>query len=297
MIQVSTTMSSSSRMYTVDGDFDLGFAAAPVAWGRGRWPNVDWVDGALIWVGWEHDGVAVRHVHQHQDAREITVEGMSDPCLDRVWLDAVLGFSLQMPSFTDPVINRLALRMPGLRPFANGSLFDGVIGSIVGQSISVAAAATTERRLAALVHDGVQVANRIYFPSPRANDLACLTAAEVRTTGVTWRRAEAIVAISQMHQSGDFPESPIESDDLAHTRKALREMPLVGPWTAESALLWGLGMPDIYPSGDVALLRAAKRAYDRPELTMKEMDELSEGWSPLRSWASRLLWTDLLGAA
>jgi 3-methyladenine DNA glycosylase/8-oxoguanine DNA glycosylase len=268
-----------------------------VAWGRGRWPNVDWVDGALTWVGWERDAIAIRHVRQNPGDGTLTIDGASDPILDWTWLNAVLGSSRPVPSFTDPVLIQLASRMPGLRPFANGSLFDGVISSIVGQSISVAAAATTERRLAALVHPGIDIGGRTYYPSPRASDLARLTAAEVRETGVTWRRAEAIAAIARLHEVGEFPDTPCDGDDLTKTRAALRSLPLVGPWTAESALLWGLGMPDIYPSGDVALLRAAKQAYGLPELTMKAMDRLSEGWSPWRSWAARLLWTDLLGPA
>ncbi|CAN5485813.1 hypothetical protein BH23CHL4_BH23CHL4_04360 [soil metagenome] len=286
-----------TRVYDIQGTFDLRLAAAPVAWGRGRWPNVDWVEGALTWAGWENDAVAVRRVRQGSNSAQLFIEGDSSPDLDRAWLDAILGCSRPMPAFSDHVLAGLSLRMPGLRAFANGSLFDGVISSIVGQSISVAAAATTERRLAALVHEGVMVAGRLYFPSPRGCDLAELTAADVRTTGVTWRRAEAIVAIARIHESDEFPEDPTNPVDLGQTRSALRALPLVGPWTAESAMLWGLGLPDIFPSGDVALLRAARRAYERPQMTMKEMDQLAEGWRPWRSWAARLLWTDLLGPA
>lgn len=40
--------------------------------------------------------------------------------------------------------------------------------------------------------------------------------------------------------------------------RELRKLPLVGPWTAASALLWGLGEPDAYPRGDVALLRPGR---------------------------------------
>jgi 3-methyladenine DNA glycosylase/8-oxoguanine DNA glycosylase len=289
--------STSVREFDGQGGFDLRLTAAPVAWGRGRWPNVDWIDGELVWAGWENGDVVVRQVAQHYPGGPVFVRGASNPNLDRDWLDAVLGLSHEMPAFSDPVLQRLALQMPGLRPFANGSLFDGVIGSIVGQSISVAAAATTERRLAALVHEGIEVSGRIFFPSPRAADVAHLPVEEVRSTGVTWRRAEAIVSIARLHEAGGFPPEPTLNCDLDLTRTALRALPLVGPWTAESALLWGLGMPDIYPSGDVALLRAAKRAYDRPDMTMKAMDELSRAWSPWRSWAGRLLWTDLLGGA
>ena len=88
------------------------------------------------------------------------------------------------------------------------------------------------------------------------------------------------MSIARLHESGGFPPEPTLNCDLDLTRTALRALPLVGPWTAESALLWGLGMPDIYPSGDVALLRAAKRAYDRPDMTMSN-GRAVEGMEPL----------------
>jgi DNA-3-methyladenine glycosylase II len=75
------------------------------------------------------------------------------------------------------------------------------------------------------------------------------------------------------------------------------ELPLVGRWTAESALLWGVGAPDAHPSGDIALLRAVRNAYGLPEMTLKDLDVLSEAWRPARAIAARLLWTELLGVA
>jgi 3-methyladenine DNA glycosylase/8-oxoguanine DNA glycosylase len=74
-------------------------------------------------------------------------------------------------------------------------------------------------------------------------------------------------------------------------------LPLVGRWTAESVVLWGIGAPDAHPTGDVALLRAARAAYGRPELTLKELDVLAEQWRPARGLAARLLWTELFGPA
>lgn len=79
--------------------------------------------------------------------------------------------------------------------------------------------------------------------------------------------------------------------------RELRTLPLVGPWTAASALLWGPGEPDAYPRGDVVLLRAARLAYDQDEMTMNDLDRIAEGWRPYRAIASRLLWTGLLGPA
>jgi 3-methyladenine DNA glycosylase/8-oxoguanine DNA glycosylase len=170
-----------------------------------------------------------------------------------------------------------------------------VIDSIVGQSITVLAAAVVSARLASYFHPGVQVLERIFWPSPRAEDLANADPARLRRTGVTWKRAEALVATGQAALVGGLDEANAQSsDDL---RAVLRKLPLVGPWTVESALLWGIGDDDAFPMGDVALLRAARRAYALPEMTMKEMQTRSNDWAGHRGWASRLLWIDLFGPA
>lgn len=284
------------RLHDPGHSFDLALTSGPVAWGKGRWPNVDWIDGAFLWAGWEDGDVVFRRVSQQHDGT-LKIEGTADPAGDRAWLGGLLGVDESLPHFTDPVIRQLAADMPGLRPFANGDLFDGVIGSIVGQSITVAAAATTERRLASLVHPGIERYGRRFYPSPRPQDLARTPVETIRGTGVTWRRAEAISAIAKLAMEGAFPLTATRESDESELRTFLRSLPLVGPWTAESALLWGLGLPDIYPSGDVALLRAARMIFERPEMTMKELDQLAPAWAPGRAWAARLLWTRLLGPA
>jgi 3-methyladenine DNA glycosylase/8-oxoguanine DNA glycosylase len=285
-----------SRTLRSESVFGLATTAAPVAWGRGKWPNVGWRDGVLTWVGWESGIVAVRQVRQ-ADSAAIRISGSTDPAQDRSWADSVLGFSARMPEIPDPVIADLARRFPGLRPFANGSLFEGIVGSIIGQSISVASAAAAERRLAGQVHSGVEVDDALYFPAPRIEDLAIATPADVRQAGVTWRRAEAIVAIARAWADETVPPTLLEGGEPEALYDALRTLPLVGPWTARSALLWGLGLPDIYPAGDVALLRAARCAFADPEMSMARLDDRSESWRPSRSWAARLLWLSLLGPA
>lgn len=277
------------------GPFALAETCGPVAWGRGRWPNVDWIDGRLVWVGWEAGRVVWRLVGEEPDG--LRVGGPADPGLDRGWAKGVLGTEVTCPVFADPVVERLRTRHPGLRPFAAGSLFDGLVSSIVGQSISVASAAITGARLAALFSPGVEIAGRRFWPMPRAEDLASARAELVRSSGVTWRRAEALIAVGEAFADGNLtPDgtAPVGADEL---RGILGKFPLVGPWTTESTLLWGLGVADAYPAKDAALLRAARSAYDRPGMTHPELNRTAETWRPARGWAARLLWTDLLGAA
>jgi 3-methyladenine DNA glycosylase/8-oxoguanine DNA glycosylase len=284
-----------SRMLEIEPPFSLADTCAPVAWAGGRWANQDWIDDSLIWVGREGDRVVHRVVRQDAKAKELSIEGNADPLLDRDWAVRVLGAERSMPRIVDPVLAGIAERYPGLRPHSSGSLFDGLIDSIVGQSITVLAAAVVSARLASYFHAGIELRGRNYWPSPRPADLANADPFRLRMTGVTWKRAEALVAAGQAALDGRLTEP--EEDDPDRLRAMLLRLPLVGKWTAESALLWGIGEDDAYPAGDVALLRAARRAYELPDMTMNDLNACAAEWAGHRSWASRLLWIDQFGSA
>jgi 3-methyladenine DNA glycosylase/8-oxoguanine DNA glycosylase len=283
------------RTLEIEPPFSLADTCAPVAWAGGRWANQDWVDDALVWVGREEDRVVHRVVRQGAPERELSIEGDADPLLDRDWTARVLGSGRTMPRILDPVLAAIAARYPGLRPHSSGSLFDGLIDSIVGQSITVLAAAVVSARLASYFHPGIELGGRIFWPSPRPVDLANADPFRLRMTGVTWKRAEALVIAGQAALDGRVIEPADDEPD--RLRAMLLARPLVGMWTAESAQLWGIGEDDAYPSGDVALLRAARRAYGLPEMTMKELDARAAGWVGYRAWASRLLWIEQFGSA
>lgn len=291
-----TVSADRPRLLDIEEPFSLAATCGPVAWGRGRWPSADWVDGSLNCVDWEGERVVWRRVRQRPEGG-LAIEGSADPADDAEWGRRVLGLVDVCPPFADPTIERLRRRYPGLRCWAAGSTYEGLVSSIVGQSISVAAAAVTETRLAALFAEGIELAGRSFWPLPTAEQLAEAEPALIRQSGVTWRRAEALVRIGQVAVAGQLPDAAMAASDPVGTRALLRALPLVGPWTAESALLWGLGDGDAHPTGDVALLRAARRAYALPELDLRGLDRLSEQWRPVRGWAARLLWTELLGVA
>jgi 3-methyladenine DNA glycosylase/8-oxoguanine DNA glycosylase len=286
-------VSAISREYPVDPTYSLAQTCGPVVWSRGRWSNLEWIDGSLVWVGVE--GQIVVHRRIRQDGSTLIVSGTAAADLDWSWLKRTQGVERRIPAFRDPIVTALAERFPGLRPHASGSLFDSLIGCIVGQSITVAAAAVVETRLCALFHPGVELYDRRFFAHPTPETLADASPALIRATGVTWKRAEAIVAAAQAAARGELPPNPESNPE--ETRRWLRSLPLVGPWTAESVLLWGLAESDAYPPGDAALLRAVKRAYGFEDFDHKRLNQLAEQWRPARAWASRLLWTALLGPA
>ena len=282
-----------AQLLRVPAPFDLARTTAPVWWARGRWPNVDWRNGAFYWVGWEAGRTVWRSARQ-VDARTLEISGNRACDLDPEWSASVLGTNAEMPNFDDPVLEALASQHPGLKPWSAGSLFEGVVSSIVGQSISVAAAATTERRLFELFNDGIDIDGRRYWPAPRPAQLATSSAEQIRTSGVTSKRAEALVAVGSLFDTATVGDPGLPQASPHVGGDVLLAVSGIGPWTVRSALLWGIGEADAHPTGDVALLRAARKHYSHVA-TLKDLDRLSEQWKPSRGWAARLLWLDLLG--
>ncbi|MDQ3653533.1 MAG: hypothetical protein M3457_00445, partial [Chloroflexota bacterium] len=162
---------------------------------------------------------------------------------------------------------------------------------------SVAAAAVTQAKLAALFAEPVTIEGEPYRPLPHPSQLAGSTDDLIRTSGVTWKRAAAIRFAARELLAGNLPTDDFAREQPEAAVTELMKLPLVGRWTAESVVLWGVGAPNAHPTGDVALLRAARLAYGQPEMTLKELDVLAEQWQPARGLAARLLWTDLFGPA
>lgn len=271
----------------------LPLSCAPAAWAGGRWPNEEWAVGCYWWVGHDGGAVAIRRVEAHPDGLQVT--GTGDAAAHERWARRVFAAAPLEYLEADPVIAGIAGKARGLAALCNGSLFDGAVMSIVGQSISLASAGITAGRLAALFHVGFDVAGRRMWPLPSAADLADAEPAFVRQSGVTGKRAEALVRLGRAFADGDIADHP--GDDVGRAAAALLALPGVGPWTVASALLWGLGEPDAFPAGDAALLRAARRAYDEPEMDHAALNRRAEEWRPARAVAARLLWLDLFGSA
>jgi len=69
----------------------------------------------------------------------------------------------------------------------------------------------------------------------------------------------------------------------------LRELPGVGPFTAEAVWLRGCGIVDELPSSEEVSVTAARDMYSRAEMTHDQLVELAEAWRPFRMWATVLL--------
>jgi DNA-3-methyladenine glycosylase II len=65
----------------------------------------------------------------------------------------------------------------------------------------------------------------------------------------------------------------------------------IGPWTAGIYTLRILRRPDVWPQGDLALLKALKDVKDLESIPDNTTaSKIAEAWSPWRSVAAHILW-------
>ena len=81
-------------------------------------------------------------------------------------------------------------------------------------------------------------------------------------------------------------------DILRNPERKVTEIPGIGPWTAQGALIIALGREDVVLPGDLALRKAVRGTYRLDHLpTEEEVLVIAEKWRPYRSLATAYLFS------
>jgi DNA-3-methyladenine glycosylase II len=156
--------------------------------------------------------------------------------------------------------------------------FAGLVAMIVSQQVSVASANAITARL-----------HGAFSPLDAANVLAAEEAA-LKACGLSEAKMRALKALAEATTNGlDLAGLAALEAEAAHN--ALVAVKGIGPWTADLFLLFCLGHPDAFPSGDLALQEAARLALGRRKRPdARQLEAIAERWRPLRGVAALLLW-------
>jgi DNA-3-methyladenine glycosylase II len=168
-------------------------------------------------------------------------------------LQRMLGTQVDLRAFydfavQDAQLNRLVHRFRGAKPPRFPSIFEALVNGISCQQLSLTVGITLLNRLAE--HCGLAAGSSLYcFPRPQ--DLVKITPAEFRRLGYSANKSRALLELSDAIVDGRLNlETLVERDDQEITR-VLLEMRGIGRWTAEYALLRGVGRIDLFPGDDV----------------------------------------------
>ena len=159
-----------------------------------------------------------------------------------------------------------------------GTLFYTLVCSIIDQQVATLAADAIKGRVANL------------FGEITPENLKNATIEQLRSCGMSQRKAEYILGITELANAGklDFDELDKLSD--AEITKRLLKIRGVGPWTVEMLLMFCFCRADVTSFGDLAIRRGVMNLYNLKELTEEKFRRLAKRWSPYGTVASLYLW-------
>jgi DNA-3-methyladenine glycosylase II len=109
--------------------------------------------------------------------------------------------------------------------------------------------------------------------------------------GFSRQKACCCRELSKAILEGELNLETLQELDDNSVRAELMAIKGIGPWTANIYLLLALLRPDIWPSGDLALAKAAQEIKNLPSVpTSESLHEIAQQWKPWRAVAARILW-------
>ena len=98
-----------------------------------------------------------------------------------------------------------------------------------------------------------------------------------------------MIGISESwHEYDKFDWEKMEDQEIIDKLVSLRG---VGKWTAEMILIFTLLRPDIFPIGDIGMIRGIEKSYKSGEkMSKEELYEISDKWKPWRTVACCYMW-------
>ncbi len=184
----------------------------------------------------------------------------------------------------DPKIGRLIHAHGPVNRLRPGPYFTNLARAIIGQQISIAAAASIYAR--------VEAATQL-----DPHRLIALSPEELRALGLSGAKASYLHDLAEhfVRDAAVFDHLDTLPDDAVIAE--LTSVKGIGVWTAQMFLMFTLGRPDVFAPDDVGLQRAIKQLYGLDHAPSKtELETISNRWRPYRTVACWHLWQSLRNA-
>jgi DNA-3-methyladenine glycosylase II len=184
----------------------------------------------------------------------------------------------------DKKLKKVIERVGSLSSRNNPDLYLALMRAIVGQQLSVKAAATIWGRFIALFKDG--------YPDPKK--LLKIKDDKLRAVGLSYQKAGYLknIALFSIEKTLDYKKLKLKPDE--ELIEYLVEIKGVGRWTVEMILMFSLNREDVFPKDDLGIQNGIKNLYkleskNKKEL-FKDMELIAEKWRPYRTLACMYIW-------
>ena len=171
-------------------------------------------------------------------------------------LERLLGLRIDLTAFyalaaKQRRLHDLSTRFRGVKPPRFPTVWEGIVNGVACQQLSLTVGIILLNRLSSACGLAFTGRNGVSYAFPRPEDLAGSAPETVRSLGFSGAKTRTLIELSrEISERGLDLESLAElKNDQAVSR--LVELRGVGRWTAEYALLRGMGRLDLFPGDDI----------------------------------------------
>lgn len=183
-------------------------------------------------------------------------------------LERLLGLRIEMTDFyrfasSQRRLDRLAARFRGMKPPRFPTVFEALVNAIACQQVTLSLSIQLLNKLAARYAVSLDDGSSQAFPRPA--DLADRRPEDVRRLGFSRQKGRAMIELARSIASGRVDLKALASEDDEAAVAQLRAHRGIGRWSAEYALLRGLGRTHVFPGDDVGARNRLQQLLKLPQ--------------------------------
>ena len=186
----------------------------------------------------------------------------------------------------DPILAQIIADAPLPDVIPHTNYYQALVSSIIGQQLSVKAAASIRKRFTGIFNDT--------FPSPQ--QILDMDIETLRGAGLSRPKISYIKDLAQHVIDGAVTFDTL--DELSNEQIIEELLPVkgIGEWTVHMFLIFCMGRLDVLPTGDLGIRNGIGRKYGFDRIaTPEEVSQIAvkNSWHPYESVASWYIWHSL----
>ena len=187
----------------------------------------------------------------------------------------------------DEMLVPLVKRFRGLRITSSPTLFEALVMAVLSQQVNLTFAYSIKKELVAAFGRKWRYKGHTYCAFPEPKRFAGQSPETMRGFRLSHAKAGTLIRLGEAFASRALRQSAIAqlSDEAAI--EALIQLKGIGRWSAETALMRALARPDVFPGGDLGVVKYLAQGMlgKKDKATETEMRAFAERWRPYRGLA------------
>jgi DNA-3-methyladenine glycosylase II len=187
----------------------------------------------------------------------------------------------------DPLLAASIRANRGMSLCGGATLFEAMLTSILAQQVNLIFAYSIYQALTLRYGERMEVDGKGFIAFPTAERIARVRESTLRNFKLSGAKAGAISRIAKGFATGELEEKELDALADEEVIERLVAYKGIGRWTAETSMMRGLCRVDIFPAGDLGVIKkiAVEMLGRTGKATEAEMRAFAERWRPHRSLA------------